>query len=144
MDAHDKVRTKRASNSTNSSDQSSASTPLVDLSRARSRDPIKYHTSMIDRTTSSGSTYDAIRTRKKAVPLKSCLKATSSPHTHTKKHQKAEEFKKQRVRFYIPPLKTSKLTSVFSVWEPDSAIPGTWSLFLVLPMAYELWAGGFR
>ena len=135
-----RVRPKPLS-SNNSTDMSNASTSHLELTSSGSPLPLSFF-----RVEShAGSWAHGFRREK----LKSCLKGrVSQTYSYSQvdlnKAPKGEEFKKQRVRFYLPPSKTSRLTAFVSVWEPDSAIPSTWSLFLVLPMSYELWAGGFR
>ena len=87
--------------------------------------------------------------------IKPCIKAKSSYGPGNTKRLKQlsaadgegvteEGQKRQRVRFFIPKTQHRGLDRLVNVLEPDSALVGAWRSFLVLPMAYEMWAGGFR
>ncbi len=91
----------------------------------------------------------------KEKTLKPSLKAVSSYGPGSLKASKklgstgleggAEDVqKRQRVRFFIPKAQHHGLGRWLAVMGPDSAAVATWRTFLVLPMAYEMWAGGFR
>ena len=99
---------------------------------------------------SQQSSSRARQNEKRTQNLRPCLKAVSSYgpgnvliHLDDRTHNRRDLQKRQRVRFYLPK-KSRGLGRFFAVFEPDSAVVGAWSTFLVLPMAYELWAGAFR
>jgi hypothetical protein len=73
---------------------------------------------------------------------KSCLRAQSTRIPRSARIARDLQ-KRQRVRFYLPK-KGHELGRFLALFEPDSAFVVAWSTFLVLPMAYELWAGAFR
>ena len=64
--------------------------------------------------------------------------------SNRRKVASVEGLKRQRVRFFIPSKQARHFGFAFSVWHPEGKIVSSWQLFLVLPMAYEAWAAGFR
>ena len=90
-------------------------------------------------------THGSWKDRRKKI-IRPCLKAVSSygpGKLESGTRNPRDLQKRQRVRFCLP--KNDRgLGRLFAVFEPDSAIVEAWSTFLVLPMAYELWAGAFR
>jgi len=93
---------------------------------------------------------------RKETKRKSNLKAVSSYGLNAKRKlalsenvlhvapDATEERKRQRVRFFIPTSQHRTVQSLFNVFDPEGAVVTTWRSFLVLPLAYEGWAGGFR
>eukprot|EP00960_Hanusia_phi_P071257 767509-Hanusia_phi.AAC.5 len=70
--------------------------------------------------------------------LKSCMKRDFGLASDSK----SVMTKIQRVRFSLPKKKTVTSKSVF--FDPNHIWMGRWHMFFVLPLAYEIWAGGFR
>uniref|UniRef100_A0A7S4H8T1 Cyclic nucleotide-binding domain-containing protein n=1 Tax=Guillardia theta TaxID=55529 RepID=A0A7S4H8T1_GUITH len=72
------------------------------------------------------------------VKRKSCLKHESVLQSESN----SNIAKIQRVRFSLPKKKTVTSKSIF--FDPNHIWMGRWHMFFVLPLAYEIWAGGFR
>jgi len=116
------------------------------------------HGSVIGRTSSHeriGRLASVFMHAPREKTLKPCLKAVSSYGPGSLKALKklgstaldggAEDGqKRQRVRFFIPKARADGLAGWLTVLSPDSGLVAAWRTFLVLPMAYEMWAGGFR
>jgi len=124
------------SHSTQSSDKSAATTTGAD-SNSGAPTPLASQNELKPQQT--GSLTNQKNSRNKTL-LKPCLKANNSySHTYSDAFvqnnkrlgiapdtsQKAEEFRKKRLRFHIPSSKQTVLSSVLTqtVWEPDATIP---------------------
>jgi hypothetical protein len=124
------------SHSTQSSDKSAATTTGAD-SNSGAPAPLASQTEL--KPQPKGSLTNQKNGRNKTL-LKPCLKANNSySHTYSDAFvqnnkrlgiapdmsQKAEEFRKKRLRFHIPSSKQTALSSVLTqtVWEPDATIP---------------------
>lgn len=132
------------SHSTQSSDKSAATTTGAE-SNSEAPAPLASQTELklnrnLQRTGSFDISFKIQKNGRNKTLLKPCLKAHSSySHTYSDgfvqnlKHlgiapdisQKAEEFKKKRLRFHIPSSKQTALSYVLTqtVWEPDATIP---------------------
>ena len=122
------------SNSTQSSDKSAATTTGADSNSGAPAPLASQNELKLPRTESWNNMKNG---RKKTLSvLKPCLKAKNS-HSVVQNDkakrlgiapdmsQKAEEFRKKRLRFHIPSSKQIALSSVLTqkVWEPDATIP---------------------
>jgi len=83
---------------------------------------------------------------KENLVLKPILKSVSSyaKRAHAQPASGTEEYKRQRVRFFHPSSQHHIVQDYARMWDPEGTVVSTWSSILVLPMAYEGWAGGFR
>ena len=57
------------------------------------------------------------------------------------KHETSASRPKKRLRFSTPRDRTPLLWSMIVLWDPDDLFVSRWQKCLVLPMAYECWAG---
>mmetsp|Transcript_26024 Transcript_26024/g.58867 ORF Transcript_26024/g.58867 Transcript_26024/m.58867 type:complete len:2813 (-) Transcript_26024:149-8587(-) len=87
--------------------------------------------------TASTAISAVILNNRKGNQLKSSLKSDARGRSSQK-----SLVKRQRIRFVLPQEKTAFFN--IDLLEPDNVYISSWLYFFVIPLAYELWAGGFR